>query len=230
MQRLFGLTLAAATVALSAAAIAAPEHLRIRGTVASVSGDTMTVHTTTGEDLPIALGSDTKYLSVVKASLDNVETGSFIGTATKNVGSTEVALEVVVFPPAMRGAGEGHYPWDKLPDTTLSGGAKTASTMTNGNVSAVSAPSDTPAVNTSMTNGDVATATSANGAKKLTVTYKGGEQTIVVPPTAPVVTFKPGAMADVAKDATVFVIVTKDEGKETADVVAIGTDGVKPPM
>ena len=49
-----------------------------------------------------------------------IEKGSFIGTATKDVGGTQVALEVVVFPPSMRGTGEGHYAWDKIPDTTLS--------------------------------------------------------------------------------------------------------------
>jgi len=229
MQRLFALTLAA-TVALSVSAFAAAEHERIRGTVSSLSGDTMTVHTTDGRDLPITLGADTKYLSVVKTGFDKIEQGSFIGTATKDVGSMLVALEVVVFPPNMRGTGEGHYPWDKLPDTTLAGGAQTSSSMTNGNVSAVAADSATPAVNSTMTNGDVATATAEGGAKKLTVTYKGGEQTILVPPTVPVVTFKPGAMTDVAKDAKVFVVITKDEGKVTANVVAVGADGITPPM
>lgn len=229
MKRLFGLTLAA-TALISVSAFAAAEHERIRGTVTSVSGDTMTVHTTDGQDVPVTLGSDTKYLSVVKASLDNIEKGSFIGTATKHVGSTEVALEVVVFPPSMRGTGEGHYAWDKLPDTTLSGGAKTSSSMTNGNVAAVSAPNAAPAVSSTMTNGDVSTESAEGGVKKLTVTYKGGQQTVVVPPTAPIVTFKPGAMSDVAKDANVFVVATKDEGKVTANVVAVGANGVKPPM
>ena len=71
-------------------------------------------------------GSGTKYLKVEKSSLGNIEEGSHIGTGPRSVGSMLVALEVVIFPPSMEGAGEGHYGWDKIPDTTRSGGVKTA--------------------------------------------------------------------------------------------------------
>jgi hypothetical protein len=229
MKGLLGLSFAA-TTALSVAAFAAPEHVRVRGTVTSVTSDTLTVHTTTGEDVPVALGSDTKYLEVKKSSLENIEKGSYIGTATKEVGSMLVALEVVIFPPSMKGAGDGHYGWDKMPDTTLSGGATTNSAMTNGNVAAVSTSSQAPAVNSSMTNGSVSATSSEKEAKQLTVAYKGGEQTILVPPTAPIVTFEPGTMSEVTKGAVVFVNATKDGGKVTANAVAVGSEGVNPPM
>jgi hypothetical protein len=229
MKRLLGFTLVA-TAALSVAVYAAPERERIRGTVSSVSADTLAVHTTTGEDVSIMLGSATKYLQVEKASLENIEKDSYIGTATKSVGSMLVALEVVIFPPAMKGTGDGHYAWDTVPDTTVSGSGKTASMMTNGNVAAVATPSQAPGVNSTMTNGSVAAASSKNGTKELTVAYKGGQQTIIVPPTAPIVTFKPGTMADVTKGASVFVNALKDEGKFTAAAVAVGMNGVKPPM
>ena len=229
MKRLLGLSLAA-TAALSVAALGAPERERVRGTVASISSNSLTVHTTAGTDVELALGSGTKYLQVEKSSLENIEKDSYIGTATKSVGSMQVALEVLIFPPAMRGTGDGHYAWDTIPDTTISGGGKTASAMTNGNVAAVGASSTTPGVNSTMTNGNVSTASSKNGAKQLTVTYKGGEQTILVPPTAPVVTFKPGAMSDVTKGATVFVNATKDGDKVMANAVAVGMGGVRPPM
>ena len=229
MKRLLGLTIAA-TAALSVSAFATPEHERVRGTVTSITGNTLTVHATAGEDVPIILGSSTHYLRVEKSSLDVIEKGSYIGTATKKVGSMLVALEVVIFPPAMKGTGDGHYGWDKIPDTTVAGGGTTNSAMTNGSVAAVSTTGQAPAVNSSMTNGSVSAASSENGAEELTVTYKGGEQTILVPPTAPIVTFKPGTMAEVTKGATVFVNATKDDGKITANAVAVGTDGVKPPM
>lgn len=228
MKRLIGLTMAV-TAALSTSAFAAAEHDRIRGTVASIAGSTLTVHTTSGEDVPVMLGSDTKYLMVEKSSLSDITKDSYIGTATKEVGSMLVALEVVVFPASMRGAGEGHYGWDKIPDTTLAGDTTTKSAMTNGSVAAVSS-SQTPAVNSSMTNGSVASSSSEKGAKQLTVTYKGGQQKILVPPTAPIVTFKPGSMSELTKGATVFVNAMKDDGKVTANSVAVGTNGVKPPM
>src|SRR5262249_54021142 len=133
----------AALLFSSVTAIAAPPAApsRIRGTISSIEANRIVVHTPAGDDLPIALNADTKYLSVGNSSLDMIEQGSYIGTATKSVGASQVALEVVVFPAAMKGVGEGHYAWDKLPDTTmLSGHSTTSSAMTNGNVASISKP------------------------------------------------------------------------------------------
>jgi hypothetical protein len=63
----------------------------------------------------------------------------------------------------------------------------------------------------------------------LTVTYKGGEQTILVPPTAPIVTFEPGRGSGVTKGAVV-VNATKDGAKFTANAIIVGSEGVNPPM
>jgi hypothetical protein len=129
MMRLLALSLAA-TAGLSVAAIAAPEHERLRGTVTAVSANEITVHTATG-DVSMSLGG-TKYLMVARSDLNHIATENYIGAATKNVGGKLVALDVLVFPPAMKGAAEGHFGWDRLPDITLAGGARTASSMTNG--------------------------------------------------------------------------------------------------
>jgi hypothetical protein len=228
MKQLLGLTLAA-TAGLSVVAVAATEPERVRGTVSAVSANELTVNTATG-GVSMMLGGDTKYVKVVRSDLDHIDTGSFIGTATKSVGDKQVALEVVIFPPSMKGAGEGHYSWDRLPDTTLSGGARTSSTMTNGSVAAVTQGASAASVNSSMTNGSVATASAKGGVKQLTVTYNGGEQTIIVPPTTPIVTFQPGTTSELKTGARVFVKATKDNGKTTADFVAVGSDGVNPPM
>jgi hypothetical protein len=134
------------TAGLSAIAVAAPEPERVRGTVSAISANELTVNTASG-GIAMMLGGDTKYVKVVRSDLDHIDTGSFIGTATKSVGDKQVALEVVVFPPSMKGAGEGHYAWDRLPDTTLSGGARTSSTMTNGNVTAVTQGGSAASVN-----------------------------------------------------------------------------------
>lgn len=221
--------IAAGTALLSFAAFAAPAPERIRGTVASLSGDTLIVHTANGSDLSVTLTDRTRYQRLIKSSLDRVTSDSYIGTATKAVGEAEVALEVVVFPRAMRGTGEGHYPWDRIPDTTLSGAGVTTSSMTNGTVSAVaSIPGH--AVNSTMTNGTITAVGTAPGVKQITVNYKGGSQTIIVPPTAPIVTFTPGMKSDVMPGAAVFVNAVKQGGQVTANAVSIGTDGVKPPM
>ena len=63
----------------------------------------------------IALGDDTKFVSVVKASLDDVKEGTFVGAASKGE-NPRTAIEVLLFPEAMRGTGEGHYGWDTIPE------------------------------------------------------------------------------------------------------------------
>jgi hypothetical protein len=224
-----GLTLLV-TAGVSGAALAAAEHERVRGAVSAVSANTLAVHTATGDDVSVTLGGETKYLKVVRSGLEHVETGSYIGTATKTVGDKLVALEVVVFPPSMKGAGEGHYDWDRIPDTTVSGGASTASAMTNGSVAAAAPAGSANSVSSTMTNGSVAAASTAGGAKQLTVTYKGGQQTILVPPTAPIVTFEPAAPADLKAGEAVFVNATKNDGAITANAVVVGSEGVNPPM
>jgi hypothetical protein len=227
-KRSLGLAIAASALASSAALAAAVTPERVRGTIASATADSVTVDTSAEKPVTVALTGDTKYLKVEKASLNNIEKGSFIGTATKDVGGTQVALEVVIFPPSMRGTGEGHYAWDKIPDTTLSGSALTSSSMTNGDVSAVA--TSVPKVNSSMTNGDVAASQTQGGITHLVVTYKGGEQDVLVPPTAPIVTFRPGTEALVAKGSDVFIRATKTNSGLVANAVAVGVGGVKPPM
>src|SRR6201982_3876852 len=188
-KQILGLAIAASTLASSAALAATGTPERVRGTITSATADAVTLDTHADKPVTVTLTGNTKYLKVEKSNLNEIEKGSYIGTATKDVGGTPVALEVVVFPPSMRGAGEGHYAWDKIRDTTLSGNAQTSSSMTNGNISAVS--TSVPRVNSTMTNGDVAAAQSQGGVTHLVVTYKGGQEDVLVPPTAPGVTFLP---------------------------------------
>ena len=229
MVRLSALALGATlALALALPAVAATANDRIRGTIASVDGDALILDTTQGK-MKISLTNDTKYATVVKSDLSKIEKGSFIGTATKGNGNFLVALEVVIFPPSMRGTGEGHYAWDSLPDTTAAGGRSVSTSMTNGTVAATSGAA-TPMVDTAMTNGNVAATSDAGGAKRLTVTYNGGQQSILVPPTAPIVAFQPSDRAAVIPGAHVFVRAAETGGTATAQFVAIGQNGLVPPM
>jgi hypothetical protein len=227
-NRIFGLAIAASALVPFAAFAATGTSEHVRGTIESATANSVTLDTYANKPVTIALTGDTKYLKVEKSNLNKVEKGSFIGTATKDIGGTQVALEVVIFPPSMRGTGEGHYAWDKIPDTTLSGGAQTSSSMTNGNVSVVS--TSVPKVNSTMTNGDVAASRSQGGVTHLVVTYKGGQEDVLVPPTAPIVTYRPGTEALVAKGSDVFVKATQTGSGLVANAVAVGVDGVRPPM
>lgn len=223
------LQIAVMSVLYSSAALAAPVDRHIRGELVSVSADSLLVRTADGSNVSVALNGETHYLRVLRSNLDKIESGSYIGTPTKDIGSTQVALAVMIFPAALRGLNAGHFPYDRLPDTTISSQTTTASMMTNGNVSAV-APPAAGDVNTTMTNGNVAASASSNGGKQLTITYTGGQQTVLVPSTTPIVSLAPGTGSDLSNGAYVFVDAMQDGSALTAGLVMTGVAGLKPPF
>ena len=189
-----------ASLVLSATASAA-EGVRIRGTVVSVTNDTLLVKSRDGDNVPIALSLGWKAGGIAKASLADIKPGDFVGIASlPNATGGAGALEVLVFPPAMRGTGEGSYGWDLKPN----------STMTNGSVSEAVQSVDGTTVN---------------------VVFHGQSKKIVIAPGTPVVTFAKATTADVKPGAAVFIPAQKaDDGKLSTTQVVVGKDGVVPPM
>ena len=211
---------------------------RIRGTIEQISGDQMTVKTREGQTVTIGLSADTKFAGLKQSSLDEVQPGDFIGTATKGPRNFMVALEVVVFPESMRGTGEGQYGWDTIPDTTQ-GQSTTAtnSTMTNGNVDTSHTLSDpTSTTHSTMTNGNVSAGEVSGGGRTITVSYtdpkthQTGKSKILLPPTAPVVLVQPGTKATAVVGAHAFVVAAGDPGHLVAKALLVGENGVVPPM
>src|SRR5260370_15109727 len=100
--------------------------------------------------------------------------------------------------------------------------------MTSGNVSAVS--TSVPNVKSTMTNGDVAASRSQGGVTHLAVTYKGGQQDVLVPPTAPIVTFRPGTKALVAEGKDVFITAMQTGPRLVASTGADRLHRVTPPI
>ncbi|MDQ2988577.1 MAG: hypothetical protein M3R60_05695 [Pseudomonadota bacterium] len=110
------------------AQISAP--IRVRGEITAVDVTSLTVRHSSGESVKIAIAADQVVGSVKNVRLADIEKGAFIGTATKlSPDGKQVAMEVLVFPEAARGSGEGHYAWDLMP----------GSMMTNANVDTVMA-------------------------------------------------------------------------------------------
>ncbi len=217
----------ASLVAFTGSALAAPKLERVRGTIESADDASVSIKTADGKTQKVAIAGDTAVVNVVKSSLDNVKDGVFIGTATKEGTDPLEAIEVVIFPDAMRGTGEGHYAWDAINDTA-GGGKAVKSSMTNGTVKAGSGGSK---VKSSMTNATVQKSESSGGAKTLTVAYdKDQSKTIVVPPTAPVVAFEKADKSVLKPGGKIFVVAADDGGKLTAKLAGVGKDGVTPPM
>lgn len=224
------LILASTVIAMSTAvpAIAADPALHLRGTVTDVTATGFTVQTTTGSQ-NVAIATDTRVAGVVPSNLDAIQPGSFIGSANVPHGAAANALEVVVFPPAMKGTGLGDYPWD-LPAHDSGGSAMTngsvKSAMTNGTVKSNKAGG--MAMHSAMTNGTVKTAT-GNGVRTLVVDYGTGEKTINVSATTPVVTFVPADKTAIVAGTRVFVV-GKPGNPVAAGFVAVGLNGTVPPM
>ncbi len=188
------------------------EH--IRGTIQSVDREALTVATSAGS-VRVRLSPSTPVTRVVRSDRAQITDGSFLGiTSVTDPDGSQRAVEVHVFPEAMRGAGEGSYGWDWPGDSRRS-------TMTNGT-----------AVASKMTNGTVAAQSSGSS---LTIEYKsdagGGSQTITIPPGIPVVALEPGQSGDLQRGVHVFVVATRSsDGVLTADRVVAGKDGAVPPM
>ena len=123
----------AAAVAATAAWAQAPDMVRVRGTLESVDGSNLIVKARDGADLKVKLADNAAIRTVVGKTVGDVKQGLFVGiTAMPQPDGTQKAVEIHIFPEAMRGAGEGHRPWDLMP----------GSTMTNANVDSEVAMSD----------------------------------------------------------------------------------------
>jgi hypothetical protein len=81
-----------------------------------------------------------------------------------------------------------------------------------------------------MTNGTVGDLKVSDG-RTLTLTYKGGEQRVFVPETAPVITYAPATKAALENGAHVIVLVAQNPDQTlTATRIGIGKNGLVPPM
>lgn len=176
---------------------------RIRGDVVNLNGVQLQVRSRNGETLALKLADNFAVTAVISADSSALKPGAFVGAATMpQADGTLSALEVLVFPEAMRGSGEGHYAWDLKP----------GSMMTNATVATV-------------------VPTAQAGMRQVTLKYKDGEKTIVVPADAPIVTFEPGDKSMLVPGAHILLTATQQaDGSLTAARVLVGKNGLVPPM
>src|SRR5262245_18808700 len=117
---LAGVGLGVLVMMVSGATTLAQDTVRVRGTIERLDGSTYVVKARDGAELKVALADNPQIAGVVTASLSDIKQGSFVGvTAMPRADGSQSALEVHIFPEAMRGTGEGHYPWDLRPQSTM---------------------------------------------------------------------------------------------------------------
>jgi len=189
------------SLALIGAAEAQTPPTRVRGVIDSASGTELIVKSREGREEKIVLLDTARVASVANASLSDIKAGMFVGTAAMPAeGGSLRALEVLIFPEALRGTGEGHRPWDLLPE----------STMTNATVANTSDKVDGPVLNLTY-----------NGGNKSVVVPP--EAPIVTLAPADRSDLKPGARVVVTTTKAA-------DGTLTATSVVVGKNGVDPPM
>jgi hypothetical protein len=176
--------------------------VRVRGTIESVEGAMLTVKGRDGQMMKVKLADNGPVRAVVKMSLADVKQGSFVGiTAMPQPDGSQKAVEIHIFPEAMRGTGEGHRPWDLMPN----------STMTNANVESTVAGVD----------GQVLMMKYKDGEKKIIVPPTAE---IVTYAPATMADLKPGEKVFVAFAKKL------PDGTLEAPNITVSRGGVNPPM
>src|ERR1700678_893998 len=197
-----GASVFAALVLTSLASAQNSDTVRVRGSIQSVDGQTLDVKGRDGTPLKVKLADDVKVLALERKSMDDVKQGVFVGiTAMPQPDGTQKAVEVHIFPEARRGAGEGHRPWDLLPQ----------STMTNANVEVL----------VTGVEGPMLTMKYKDGEKKIMVP---NDVPIVLFVNGSRDDLKPGAKIFVAAGTKL------PDGSIETNGINVGKDGLTPPM
>ena len=203
--------------AVATPALAQSQPQRIVGEIERLDGTALVLRTHDGPQT-LKLPENARVTAREPTDWSVLGTGSYVATtAVPQPDGTLLAKEIRIFPESQRGVGEGHYPMQTPGDT-----------MTNATVSSMSGgpakPRDT------MTNATVATAAQGGGAHTLKLTYKGGEKTVVVPASVPLVRSEPGDRSLLVRGAHVIVTAHRDaDGGMTVDRVTVGKNGFVPP-
>ena len=180
----------------------AQDVVRVRGTIQSVDGQTMEVKARDGAVMKIKLADDGRVLGVDRKSMADVKPGVFVGiTAMPQPDGTQKAVEIHIFPEAMRGTQEGFRPWDLMPN----------STMTNANIESAVASAD----------GQELVLKYKDGEKKFIVPANV-EVVMFAPATA--ADLKPGEKVFVPGAKKMA------DGPAVAGFIVVGHNGVNPPM
>jgi hypothetical protein len=116
-------------ILLAAGAADAQTPSVLRGTIVSISADGAVIEARTraGEPASVRLKPDVRVVGVEPASLKDLGENSYVGIAAVPDGADGLlALEVHIFPEAMRGAGAGHRDFDLAPHSSMTNGALTS--------------------------------------------------------------------------------------------------------
>jgi hypothetical protein len=209
MSKLQVLTTTALVTALAVSAGYAQQQQqtqRLAGTIEKVEGSTVIGKGRDGSAVTIKLPDNAVVTAVLKATVDDIKPGSYIGSgAVPQADGSQKAVEVHIFAESMRGQGDGHRPgWYGAPNGTMTNGA----VEPTGTVSTVG----------------------SGGEPSFVVKYKEGEKRIVVPANAHIVRYEVGKKDDLKAGAAFAILAAakQPDGTFTAARINVGKDGARP--
>jgi hypothetical protein len=190
----------AAMAQTPAAAPQAASTMRLRGTIEKVDASALVLKERSGETLTLAFADNFVVNEIVPIEIGAIQPGSYIGTAAMPQPDGSLKALQVTV----------------FPEAARGTG--------EGSYAWDLQPGST------MTNATVADLVAAPQGRTLTLKYKDGQKTVVVPPDVPIVTFKPGDRSLLVPGARVQVTAQLRDGKPTALRALAGRNGVSPPM
>jgi len=174
---------------------------RIRGTVDKLDGQTLVVNARDGQKLNVTLAPNATVVTLVKKNVSDIKPGDYVAsTGVKGTDGKIHAVEVRIFPEAMRGGGEGQFPWDLMPD----------SVMTNATVGRIDQAPKGPVLHVNFKGSE---SEYDVGPDVPVLSYGPGDTSLL----------KPGV-------AVFIGALKKPDGSLTATRVTAEKDGIKPPM
>ncbi|WP_232315414.1 hypothetical protein [Aquincola tertiaricarbonis] len=188
-------------VAVPVAASAADAAVRVRGTVVARTGNVLEVKAREGDLVKIKLKDGLHINAVARAAITDIKPGDYVGIASlPKAEGGDGALEVLIFPAALKGMGEGSFGWDLKPK----------SSMTNATVSNA----------VKSVNGSTVTLSYHGQEKKISI-QNGTPIVTLIPATAQ--DLRAGAAVFVSAEKA-------EDGSLSSGQLVVGKDGVVPPM
>ena len=179
---------------------AAAPPMRLRATIESVGAASMVVRERGGEIVTLTLADNLSVSEMLPIELSALQPGAFIGTAAM-----------------------------PQPDGTLRALGVTVFPESARGSGEGHRPWDLQPGST-MTNATVADLAAGAQGRRLTLKYKDGEKTVVVPDDVQAVTFRPADRTLLVPGARVVVTAEMRDGRPTATRVLAGRNGFAPPL
>lgn len=168
---------------------------RIRGQIEKTDGAMLSLKLRDGGTMDVKVADDVRVAALIKASLGDIKSDSYIGIAgmPQPDGSIK-AFSVHLFLPAQRGVvPDRHGPWDAKPGST-------------------------------MTNAYVANMVTEKDGETLTVKYKDGEQKVIVTPDTAITAVAPGNKSELTAGTQIIIMGSEKQpdGSTLAKTIYVG--------